>query len=52
MRTPVVVDHDESAPESADTVAPWREGGQAQFMEHPVPQDTDRSTAATRQWVV
>ncbi|MGW3297278.1 hypothetical protein ACWC9S_25245 [Streptomyces xiamenensis] len=45
-------DNDESASESADTVAPWREGGQVQFMEHPVPQDTDRSTAATRQWVV
>ncbi|MEV5330023.1 GlxA family transcriptional regulator [Nonomuraea fastidiosa] len=33
-------------------VAPWREGGQAQFIEHPVPQDTDRSTSATRQWVL
>ncbi|HLV54664.1 MAG TPA: helix-turn-helix domain-containing protein, partial [Actinotalea caeni] len=28
------------------------EGGQAQFIEHPVPQDTDRSTSATRQWVL
>jgi transcriptional regulator GlxA family with amidase domain len=33
-------------------VAPWREGGQAQFIEHPVPLDTDRSTSATRQWVL
>ncbi|MFD0497694.1 MULTISPECIES: GlxA family transcriptional regulator [Streptomyces] len=31
-------------------VAPWREGGQAQFIEHPVPKDADRSTSATRQW--
>ncbi|MEU8323605.1 helix-turn-helix domain-containing protein [Nonomuraea sp. NPDC048881] len=33
-------------------VAPWREGGQAQFIEHPVPQDTGRSTSATRQWAL
>lgn len=33
-------------------VAPWREGGQAQFIEHPVPHDTDRSTSATRQWAL
>ncbi|MFG1693967.1 GlxA family transcriptional regulator [Nonomuraea sp. NPDC049309] len=33
-------------------VAPWREGGQAQFIEHPVPRDTGRSTSATRQWVL
>lgn len=33
-------------------VAPWREGGQAQFIEHPVPADLDRSTSATRQWVL
>lgn len=32
--------------------APWREGGQAQFIEHLVPQDTDRSTSATRQWAL
>ncbi|MGW1464393.1 GlxA family transcriptional regulator [Streptomyces sp. NPDC002308] len=32
--------------------APWREGGQAQFIEHVVPQDTDRSTSATRQWAL
>ncbi|MEV0263631.1 helix-turn-helix domain-containing protein [Streptomyces sp. NPDC050617] len=33
-------------------VAPWREGGQAQFIEHPVPVDADRSTSATRQWAL
>ncbi|MFD2467618.1 GlxA family transcriptional regulator [Amycolatopsis silviterrae] len=33
-------------------VAPWREGGQAQFIEHPVPRDTDRSTSTTRQWAL
>lgn len=33
-------------------VAPWREGGQAQFIERPVPSDTDRSTSATRQWAL
>ncbi|MFE4215810.1 GlxA family transcriptional regulator [Streptomyces sp. NPDC056844] len=33
-------------------VAPWREGGQAQFIEHPVPEDADRSTSATRQWAL
>ncbi|GGW99539.1 transcriptional regulator [Streptomyces malachitofuscus] len=33
-------------------VAPWREGGQAQFIEHPVPEDTNRSTSATRQWAL
>jgi len=33
-------------------VAPWREGGQAQFIEHPVPPDTDRSTSATRRWAL
>ncbi len=32
--------------------APWREGGQAQFIEHVVPQDADRSTSATRQWAL
>ncbi|WP_460021837.1 GlxA family transcriptional regulator, partial [Kineosporia succinea] len=31
-------------------VAPWREGGQAQFIEHPVPQHVDSSTARTREW--
>ncbi|WP_083275643.1 GlxA family transcriptional regulator [Pseudonocardia sp. HH130630-07] len=33
-------------------VAPWREGGQAQFIEHPVPDDVDRSTSATRHWAL
>jgi transcriptional regulator GlxA family with amidase domain len=33
-------------------VAPWREGGQAQFIEHPVPRDTGSSTSATRQWAL
>lgn len=33
-------------------VAPWREGGQAQFIEHPVPVHADSSTAATRQWLL
>ncbi|MFE9728659.1 GlxA family transcriptional regulator [Streptomyces sp. NPDC005794] len=33
-------------------VAPWREGGQAQFIEHPVPEDAGRSTSATRQWTL
>ncbi len=32
--------------------APWREGGQAQFIEHVVPQDADRSTSDTRQWAL
>lgn len=31
-------------------VPPWREGGQAQFIEHPVPPRTDQSTSATRAW--
>ncbi|WSA87463.1 DJ-1/PfpI family protein [Micromonospora sp. NBC_01796] len=31
-------------------VPPWRDGGQAQFIERPVPHPTDASTAATRQW--
>lgn len=30
-------------------VPPWREGGQAQFIEHPVPQSS-QSTSATRVW--
>lgn len=33
-------------------VAPWREGGQAQFIEHPLPVHADSSTAATRQWLL
>jgi transcriptional regulator GlxA family with amidase domain len=32
-------------------VAPaWRDGGQAQFIERPVPQTSDTSTAVTRAW--
>ncbi len=33
-------------------VAPWREGGQAQFIEQPVPAETDLSTSATRSWAL
>ncbi len=33
-------------------VAPWREGGQAQFIEQPMPADTGLSTSATRQWAL
>jgi transcriptional regulator GlxA family with amidase domain len=33
-------------------VAPWREGGQSQFVERPVPADGDSGTAATRAWAV
>ncbi|MFI7026111.1 GlxA family transcriptional regulator [Micromonospora sp. NPDC049900] len=29
---------------------PWRDGGQAQYIERPVPQTTDTSTAAAREW--
>jgi transcriptional regulator GlxA family with amidase domain len=31
-------------------VAPWREGGQSQFVERPVPGGDDQGTAATRAW--
>jgi transcriptional regulator GlxA family with amidase domain len=31
-------------------VAPWRDGGQAQFIERPLPDDTRASTSATRSW--
>ncbi len=31
-------------------VPPWREGGQAQFIERPVPPRSDQSTSATRVW--
>lgn len=31
-------------------VPPWREGGQAQFIERQVPETDERSTAATRAW--
>ncbi len=33
-------------------VPPWREGGQAQYVEHPVPEDTASGTAAARQWAL
>jgi transcriptional regulator GlxA family with amidase domain len=33
-----------------NVVAPWREGGQAQFMERPLPDDGASGTAATRAW--
>jgi transcriptional regulator GlxA family with amidase domain len=33
-------------------VAPWRAGGQAQFIEHPMPSGTENSTAATRDWAL
>ncbi|MFD6608767.1 GlxA family transcriptional regulator [Micromonospora chalcea] len=31
-------------------VPPWRDGGQAQYIERPVPRGTDHGTAATREW--
>ncbi|MCS5497140.1 helix-turn-helix domain-containing protein [Cnuibacter physcomitrellae] len=33
-------------------VAPHREGGQAQFVERPIPEAGDASTAATREWAL
>ncbi|MFD2093941.1 GlxA family transcriptional regulator [Blastococcus deserti] len=33
-------------------VAPWREGGQSQFIERPVPEPGDSGTAATRAWAL
>ncbi|QLY34723.1 helix-turn-helix domain-containing protein [Nocardia huaxiensis] len=33
-------------------VPPWREGGQAQFIEQPVPPSTSAGTAAARQWAL
>ena len=33
-------------------VAPWREGGQSQFIERPVPEVGDAGTAATRAWAL
>jgi transcriptional regulator GlxA family with amidase domain len=35
-----------------NVVAPWREGGQSQFVERPVPAPGDAGTAATRAWAV
>ncbi|HET8987644.1 MAG TPA: helix-turn-helix domain-containing protein, partial [Humibacillus sp.] len=33
-------------------VAPWRAGGQAQFIERPVPDETEAGTGPTRTWVL
>ena len=33
-------------------VPPWREGGQAQYIEVPVPRTPQEGTAATRQWIL
>ena len=33
-------------------VAPWRHGGQSQFIERPVPEPGDAGTAATRAWAL
>lgn len=33
-------------------VPPWREGGQAQYIERPMPQPSAASTAATRDWAL
>jgi transcriptional regulator GlxA family with amidase domain len=33
-------------------VPPWRDGGQAQFIEHPVPAFSTASTAPTREWAL
>lgn len=33
-------------------VPPWRDGGQAQFIEHPVPVTSAASTTATRDWAL
>ena len=36
----------------ACVVPPYRDGGQAQFIDHPVPAETAASTAATRAWAL
>lgn len=33
-------------------VAPWREGGQAQFIERPLPEVSSATTAPTREWAL
>nr|WP_042179654.1 helix-turn-helix domain-containing protein [Kibdelosporangium sp. MJ126-NF4]CEL13942.1 Transcriptional regulator containing an amidase domain and an AraC-type DNA-binding HTH domain [Kibdelosporangium sp. MJ126-NF4]CTQ88311.1 Transcriptional regulator containing an amidase domain and an AraC-type DNA-binding HTH domain [Kibdelosporangium sp. MJ126-NF4] len=33
-------------------VPPWRDGGQAQYIEQPVPSPTKSSTSSTRQWAL
>jgi transcriptional regulator GlxA family with amidase domain len=35
-----------------NVVAPWREGGQSQFIERPVPEEGENGTAETREWAV
>ncbi|MEW1841925.1 helix-turn-helix domain-containing protein [Nonomuraea angiospora] len=36
----------------ACVVPPWRDGGQAQFVEHPVPEPSSVGTAPTRAWAM
>lgn len=36
----------------ASVVPPWREGGQAQYVERPVPGPDDSGTSATRAWLL
>ncbi|MGI8728593.1 MAG: helix-turn-helix domain-containing protein [Solirubrobacteraceae bacterium] len=60
----IVVDHDAAALTDADTVViantaarscvvpPWREGGQAQFIERPLPEVSSATTAPTREWAL
>ncbi|MFE7620330.1 GlxA family transcriptional regulator [Streptomyces sp. NPDC057496] len=36
----------------ACVVPPWRDGGQAQYIEHPVPPASANGTSATRQWAL
>jgi transcriptional regulator GlxA family with amidase domain len=33
-------------------VPPWRDGGQAQYIQHPVPETTVTGTATARQWAL
>ena len=33
-------------------VAPWRDGGQAQFIQQPLPRESATTTAATRDWAL
>jgi transcriptional regulator GlxA family with amidase domain len=35
-----------------NVIAPWRDGGQSQFIERPVPEIGDTGTAATRAWAL
>jgi transcriptional regulator GlxA family with amidase domain len=35
-----------------NVVAPWRDGGQSQFVERPVPEPGDSGTAASRSWAL